>query len=177
MRRVLSGRVAIDPIPVPDRRAFIDYLERNAARIDSAFKLQIPLLSRKKGYVFFEDEKRILIRYNSEKPIGFTSLCFLSAKVESDGARNILRGSYRFPTLLEFPKYFLPAFAVIWIFYFGYLVISGSPKLIEDTVVFVLGLLVIGAGAAWFGNVSASFFARNTMKKVGELLAQFSKQQ
>lgn len=174
--RILSGRVAIDPISVPDRNAFIEYLEQNAARIDSALKLQVPLLSRKKGYVFFEDEKRILIRYNSENPIGFTSLCFLSGNVESDGARNVLRGSYRFPALLEFPKYFLLAFAVIWVLYFGYLVVSSSPKLIEDTVVFALGLLVLGAGAMWFGNVSASFFARSTMKKVGDLLARYSEQ-
>ncbi|MEO0627843.1 MAG: hypothetical protein AAFY91_12695 [Bacteroidota bacterium] len=174
MRQIVSGRVAANPIRISNRRAFINYLDQNAARTESVLKFQIPLLSRKTGYVFFRNEKRILIRYNSERLLGFTSLCFFSGKIESDGNQYRLRGSYRFPTFLEVPKYLVLAFTVIWTIFFGYLVVTGSPKLIEDTVVFVLGLFVLGVGSTLFGNVSISFFARNSMKKVNDLLARFS---
>ena len=184
LSRILSGRVSIDPISIQNRSAFVEYLERNATRIESAWKLQIPLLSSKKGYVFFEDEKRILIRYNSEKGFfnftseRFTSACFFSGKIENDGTGNVLRGSYRFPAFMEFPKYLLLMGAVFSVFSFVYLVVSGSATFV-DSIILVLGLLFLGAAASWYGNVSAStsIFARNTMKKVDALLAEYADRQ
>ena len=184
LSRILSGRVSIDPISIQNRSAFVEYLERNATRIESAWKLQIPLLSSKKGYVFFEDEKRILIRYNSEKGFfnftseRFTSACFFSGKIENDGTGNVLRGRYRFPAFMEFPKYLLLMGAVFSVFSFVYLVVSGSATFV-DSIILVLGLLFLGAAASWYGDVSAStsIFARNTMKKVDALLAEYADRQ
>ena len=184
LSRILSGRVAIDPISIQNRSAFVEYLERNATRIESAWKLEIPLFSSKKGYVFFEDEKRILIRYNSERGFfnftreRFTSTCFFSGKIENDGTGNVLRGSYRFPAFMEFPRYVILTGAVYLVFYFGYLVVSGSVTWV-DSIIFVGGLLFFYAGAKLYGNVSApiSILARITMKKVDALLAEYADRQ
>ena len=173
-KSIISGRVAITPVPVSDRRNFVEYLESHATRVKSAAKLQIPLLSRKKGLVFYENANRVLIRYNSEKIFGFTSVCFLDASVENDGVKDFVRGAYRFPAFLEFPKYVILTFLAIWVLYFGYLIGFGEPDFLEDSIIFVGGVVFLCAGAMWFGNVSASFFARNTMRKVDALLAGYT---
>ena len=144
LSRILSGRVAIDPISIQNRSAFVEYLERNATRIDSAWRLQIPLLSPKRGYVFFEDEKRILIRYNTEKPFsftieGFTSACFFSGNVENDGTGEVLRGSYRFPACMDVPTYLLLMCAVFSVFSFVYLVVSGSATFVDSIILVLAG--------------------------------------
>ncbi|MDH3666367.1 MAG: hypothetical protein OEN23_05510 [Paracoccaceae bacterium] len=163
-----------------DRDDFIEHLERNATRIDHAWKLQVPMISLKKGYVFFDDGDHILIRYNSEKGFfnftseRYTSACFFSGKIETSESGSDLRGVYRFPAFMEFPKYIVLAFATYLILYFIYLVLSGSVTLI-DSIVFALSLPVLGAAATWYGNVSAftSIFARSTMKKVDALFAKY----
>lgn len=174
--KILSGRVVIDPISIVSQSVFIEYLEQNATRVESIFKLQIPLLSLKKGYVFFEHNGRVLIRYNSEKSVNFTSLCFFSGKVEIKGSETVLRGSYRFPSFLEVPKYFLLTFAIIWILYFGYLGVTNSLTLIEDSIIFICGVFFFGAGAIWFGNVSVSIFARKMMQKTEKLFERYLSQ-
>ena len=174
LKSIVSGRVAIAPFSIRDRRSFVEYLESHATRIKSAANLQSPLLSRKKGLVFYENASRVLIRYNSEKVFGFTSACFLDASLENDGVKDFVRGTYRFPGFLEFPKYVILAFLAIWVLYFGYLISFGEPDLLEDSIIFVGGVIFLCAGAMWFGNVSASFFARSTIREIDALLAGYS---
>jgi hypothetical protein len=52
MRQIFSGRVATQPFRVSSRDDFVDFLERNPTRIENASKLQIPLFSSAKGFVF-----------------------------------------------------------------------------------------------------------------------------
>ncbi|MEM6538726.1 MAG: hypothetical protein AAF668_13480 [Pseudomonadota bacterium] len=167
------GRKRASPLLFRDRANFLSFLERNARRIDSRAKLQVPLLSRQKGFVFFEDKGSLTIRHNSQGIISTTSLCYFSGKIERHDGVNKLVGYFRFPWFVEVPKYLVLIFAIVWIFYFANRIVFQSPLPAIDWIVGILGLGFFGLAGAFFGNVSASFLALNLMRKVDSLLAGY----
>ena len=168
----IIGRKSIAPLMLNDEKKFIRFLEQNAERIDNRSRFQIPLFSRKKGFVFFEENGAVMIRYNSEGSISFTSLCFFSGKITPCNGSKKLVGCYRFPWFMELPKYLVLALSIIWIVYFASLILLQSPLPLVDWIVGILGLGFFALAGAFFGNVSASLLARNLIKNVNGLLAQ-----
>lgn len=172
----IMGRVNVAPLKIPDREEFIRFLEKSATRVDSRLKLEVPLLSRSKGLVFFENGRSVLIRYNSAKRFGFISTCYYSGKFQQQERWGILRGCFRFPWYFELQKYLILIVLAVWLLYFPFAVLRASTGQIEELVIFAGGLLVLGAGTLLLGNVRISSASRNTMKVMRDLLATYANQ-